>query len=78
MTEPSQLTEQQQNVSIKSQDHLRRWAQREAPWVVFRGVDLVDALPFPDGHQMLQHLVSAYRSQRIMIPDEEQACSPHT
>jgi hypothetical protein len=70
--ETEKLTEEQLRTAIRSPEHLRRWVLQEAPFVVFKGTDMVDALPYPSGHEAFQHFVSAYRSQRIDIEDDEQ------
>jgi hypothetical protein len=57
-----QLTE---NVALKDPDHLRRWLLASGrEFIIFKSSDLVRALPWPDGVEMMIQLVEAYRQER--------------
>jgi hypothetical protein len=38
-------------------------------WLVLNGLDLVEALTYPEGHEMLMQIVAAYRDYRRTIPN---------
>jgi uncharacterized NAD(P)/FAD-binding protein YdhS len=60
-----ELSLEQRNVAIKDPEHLKRWlAQTGRRFMVFNAADLVDALPWPDGHNALLQIIAAYRAQR--------------
>lgn len=52
-------------VAIKDAGHLKSWLEKSGrKWLVFNSVDLVDALPFPDGVDTLIQLIACYRDYR--------------
>lgn len=55
-------------VSIKDKEHLKRWLQQSGrTWLVFNALDLVDALPWPDGVDLLMQIVARYREHRASL-----------
>ena len=72
MTEEITLEEQFQRlfrVSIKDPEHLKRWLDESGRrWLVFDAIDMVDALPFPDGLNSLIQIIACYRDHRSIKP----------
>jgi hypothetical protein len=62
------LTREQLNTAIRDPNHLLRWVQSERPWIVFKGEHLVKAMPWPQGHILLQGLIASYRELRLKTP----------
>lgn len=57
------------NVSIKSPDHLKQWlAETGRRWLVIDALQLVEALPWPDGLDSLIQIIACYRDHRRTIP----------
>ena len=55
--------------AMKSPDHLKAWLDASGRrWLVFNGIDLIDSLTFPEGHNMFALIVAAYRDHRRTIP----------
>jgi len=55
-------------VSLASADKLKQWLSASGRrWLVFNVIDLVDALPWPAGHEALQQLVAAYGGHRATM-----------
>lgn len=55
-------------VSMKDKDHLKRWLRGSGrQWLVFNALDLVDALRWPDGIDVLMQIVASYRDHRSAI-----------
>ena len=68
MTDRAPLTTEQIATAMKSPDHLREWLDATGRrWLVFDGVDLVKALPWPDGVDALMQMISAYRDERRTV-----------
>jgi hypothetical protein len=66
------LSQEQMNVAIKSPEHIKEWLIKSGrQWIVFNGSDLVEALPFPHGHDALMQVIMAYRDHRAGIPSGE-------
>ena len=56
-------------VSIKDAEHLKAWLEKSGRrWLVFNAIELVDALPFPDGVDTLIQLIACYRDYRSVQP----------
>jgi len=56
-------------VAIKDADHLKAWLEKSGRrWLVFNALELVDALPFPDGVDTLIQLIACYRDYRSVQP----------
>ena len=74
-TEKEKITLEEQaqrllNVSIKDPAHLKRWLQETGrTWLVLDSLELVDALPFPDGLDTLIQIIACYRDHRNAIPN---------
>lgn len=63
------LSQEQINTAIQSPEKLREWLLKSGrQWMVFNGKELVDALPFPDGHEALMQIIMVYRDHRSTIP----------
>ena len=72
-------SEAQMNVAVKSPEHLQAWLEATGrDWLVFNTKDLVDALPWPDGVDVLINFCRAYRDHRATKPtgDEELVPTP--
>jgi hypothetical protein len=56
-------------IAIQDPEHLKRWLEESGrSWLVFNSLDLVDALPFPDGVDAFMQLIACYRDYRSAIP----------
>lgn len=56
---------EQERVAQTDPEALKRWLlASDRKYMVFNSADLVDALQWPDGHQVLQQLIEAYRDHR--------------
>lgn len=63
-----QLSQEQINVAMKSPDHLKQWLDKtNRRWIVFSGMDLVEALPWPGGVEAFMQVVMAYRDHRRAV-----------
>jgi len=63
------LPQHQINTAIKSRQHLKDWlANSGREWIVINSSDWVDALPFPDGHEMFRQMCDLYREHRATLP----------
>lgn len=52
-------------VSISDADQLKKWLEASGRrWLIFDALDLVDALPFPDGVDTLIQVIACYRDYR--------------
>ena len=52
-------------IALKDPEHLKRWLQETGRrWMVLDSVDLVDALPWPDGVDALIQILACYRDHR--------------
>ncbi|OGO08158.1 MAG: hypothetical protein A2Y61_00300 [Chloroflexi bacterium RBG_13_60_13] len=55
-------------VSMKDKSHLKRWLEASGrAWLVFNAIDLVDALSWPDGVDVLMQVVACYKDHRAGI-----------
>jgi len=55
-------------VSLSSADQLKEWLEKSGrKWLVFDALELVDALPFPDGVDTLIQLIACYRDYRSTL-----------
>lgn len=53
-------------VSMKDKEHLKRWLQAtNRDWLVFNTIDLVDALRWPEGVDVLMQVIACYRDHRM-------------
>lgn len=53
------------NISMKSPDHLKEWlGESGRRWLIFDGLDLVDALDFPAGIRSLMEIINQYQAFR--------------
>ena len=58
-------SEAQLRVAMTDPQHLKEWVRRSGrTWMVLNGLDLVDALPFPEGAQALVQVIQCYRDHR--------------
>jgi hypothetical protein len=76
-----QLSQEQINTAMKSPQHLREWLDASGrKWIVFNGVDLIDALPWPGGVETFMQVVMAYRDHRrgVWTGREETQKDPKT
>lgn len=56
---------EQERVAQTDPQALKRWLLASGrKYLVFNAEDLVDALRWPEGHQVLQQLIEAYRNHR--------------
>jgi len=61
-------SEAQMNVAMQSQEHLLSWLEgTNRKWLVFNGLELAKALPFPDGIKAFVQVVQCYRDHRAGI-----------
>lgn len=61
--------------AIKDPGHLKRWLQESGrQWIVLKSSDLIDALPWPDGVDILMQVIEAYRQHRVAIPVDYAPC----
>ena len=61
----NQESESRMSAAMKSPDHLKRWLEESGRrYLVFDGLELIDALPWPDGIEALMQLISCYRDYR--------------
>ena len=66
------ISQAQMNTAIKSPEHLKEWViKSNRQWVVLNGAELVDALPYPHGHDAFMQVVMAYRDHRATKPSGE-------
>lgn len=55
-------------VSMKDKEHLKRWLQgTNRTWLVFNALDLVDALKWPEGVDVLMQIIACYRDHRASL-----------
>ena len=65
---PEERIEALARVAIRDKAHLKRWLQASGrQWLVFNALDLVDALPWPDGIDLFMQVVARYRNHRASI-----------
>jgi len=63
---PEERIEAVARVSMKDKDHLKRWLQAtNRDWLVFNAIDLVDALRWPEGVDVLMQVIACYRDHRM-------------
>lgn len=63
------IRDEQLRVAMQSGSHLKRFLKASGrEWLVLNALDLTDALPWPDGVELVQQAVSAYRDHRRVIP----------
>lgn len=68
-TDPDQLAEASANAAMKDPKHLKEFLRKaDKTYLVFNALDLVDALPWPDGHEQLIQIIEAYRQERSVHP----------
>lgn len=59
-------------VSLSSPEQLKEWLEKSGrKWLVFNALELVDALPFPDGVDTLIQVIACYRDYRSTLPNGE-------
>lgn len=64
-----ELTPEQIRIAIQSPEHLAKWAKETGrQWMVFKTQDLIDALTFPEGHEILIQIIGAYQGHRMAQP----------
>lgn len=55
-------------VAMKDKNHLKRWLRATGRnWLVFNAPELVDALKWPDGVDVLMQIIACYRDHRAAI-----------
>jgi hypothetical protein len=65
---PAEQAEAIQRTSLRSAEKLKTWLEASGRrWLVFNALDLVDALPWPNGHAALQQIIMAYGAHRGAI-----------
>lgn len=63
--DPAHLAIAQQRTAMKDPKHLRQFLlSSDRRFLVFNALDMVDALPWPDGHAALIQCVAAYNHAR--------------
>lgn len=64
--------------AMKDPDHLKRWSVASRPFIVLVARDLVDALPWSHGVEMMQEVLALYAEYRRKIPtgDVERRVDP--
>jgi len=63
-----QLSQAAIQTALKDPDHLKRWLDASSRrWMVFNGIDLIDALPWPSGVEAFMQVVMAYRDHRRVM-----------
>lgn len=56
-------------VAMSSPEHMKEWLEKSGRrWMVFNGMELIDALPWPEGVQEVMDVISLYRNHRRTIP----------
>ena len=64
-------------IAMPDKSHLKRWLGATGKtWLTFNALDLVDALRWPDGVDLLMQIIACYRDHRAAIETgrtEEQA-----
>lgn len=56
-------------VSMKTPEHLKKWLEASGRrWLVLDTLELVDALPWPNGVDSLIQIIACYRDHRRVIP----------
>lgn len=62
------LSQQQLNTGMKSPQHLKKWlAESGREWIVINSSDWVDALPFPDFHNLFMQMCARYGAYRATL-----------
>lgn len=57
--------QERERVAQTSPEALKKWLVASGrKYLIFNSVDLVDALSWPEDHQLLQRLIDAYREHR--------------
>jgi hypothetical protein len=75
MTTLAAPTVYHQAIAIKDAGHLKRWlVESGRQWVVLKSPDLIDALPWPDGVDILMQVIEAYRQHRVTVPVDYAPC----
>lgn len=63
------IKEAMESVSLKDKDTLRKWLiETGRRYLIFDTIHLIDALAFPEGIGVLQHLIKAYGDYRRGLP----------
>lgn len=69
---PVEISEAQMRTAMRSPSHLREWLEKSGrQWLIFNGIHLVEALPWPDGAEVLMQLVACYRDHRAVLDTGE-------
>jgi hypothetical protein len=64
----------QLNVAMKSKEHLLEWTKQSGrEWLVLNAREVIEALPWPDGHEALQQVIMCVRDHRWGQGKEEGA-----
>lgn len=79
--DPAMLAIAQQRTAMRDPEHLRRFLlQSDRKYLVLNALDMVEALPWPDGHDALIQCVTAYNHERQARPSgwvvEEEVADP--
>ena len=62
---PQEREEASRRVAMASAEKLAAWAEASGRgWIVFNTKELIEALPWPDGHQFLQQIIACLRDYR--------------
>ena len=60
------------NVAMKDKGHLKKWLRStNRVWLVFNSLELVDALRWPEGVDVLMQIIACYRDHRRAVPTGE-------
>lgn len=60
------------NVAMKDPEHMKRWLEASGRrFILLDALQLVDALPWPSGIQILMQVLDCYRDHRRCIPTGE-------
>jgi len=65
-------SEAQMRVAMQSPEKLKKWVRESGrQWLVFNTLELVDALPWPEGVGTLMQLIACYRDHRATLETGE-------
>ncbi len=72
------LSPEQLAVAMKDPGHLKQWLEASGRrYMVFPAMELVDALPWPGGHEALLQIIAAFRDHRRVMETGRYAFEEH-
>lgn len=64
-----ELSEAQIRTAMKSPEHMKEWLEATGRrYLILDAVELVDALPWPGGHEALTQVIACHRDHRAGLP----------